>query len=97
MDRGLVKAPFLVQTVFGLLGGIGHTLLIKAFTLAPASLLAPFAYTSLIWATLLGFFVFGEIPDLWTVVGACVIIASGVFIVWREHRLRAAAARAEST
>jgi len=93
----LTLEQWLAFAWLGLLGGIGHTLLIKAFTLAPASLLAPFAYTSLIWATLLGFFVFGEIPDLWTVVGACVIIASGVFIVWREHRLRAAAARAEST
>lgn len=75
----------------GLLGGLGHMLLIKAFSLAPASLLAPFGYTSLIWATILGYVVFGEIPDVWTIVGASVIIGSGIFIVWREHRLSSAA------
>ncbi|MFN4087923.1 MAG: DMT family transporter [Alphaproteobacteria bacterium] len=80
----------------GLLGAAGHTLLIKAFSLAPASLLAPFGYTSLIWATILGYLLFAEVPDLWTLVGAAVIIGSGIFIVLREHRLRVVAGRAEA-
>jgi drug/metabolite transporter (DMT)-like permease len=56
--------------------------------LAPASLLQPFAYTVLVWATLVGFAVFGNLPDLWTVLGALVIVASGLYTFARERRLR---------
>jgi len=71
----------------GLLGAVGHYLMIKAFELAPASLLAPFDYTTLIWATLLGFVVFGDLPDAWTVMGAFIIISSGLYLIRRESRL----------
>ena len=63
-----------------ILGASGHYLLIKALQLAPASLLQPFAYTVLVWATLVGFTVFGNLPDLWTVLGALIIVASGLYI-----------------
>ena len=71
------------------LGASGHYLLIKALQLAPASLLQPFAYTVLVWATLVGFTVFGDLPDLLTVVGASIIVASGLYTFARERaRLR---------
>jgi drug/metabolite transporter (DMT)-like permease len=73
------------------LGASGHYLLIKALQLAPASLLQPFAYTVLVWATVVGFTVFGTVPDLLTVLGAAIIVASGLYTFARERRLRAGA------
>jgi drug/metabolite transporter (DMT)-like permease len=73
----------------GLLGSIGHATVIKALEIAPASVLQPFNYTLLVWATGIGFVVFGDLPDLWTVVGAAIIVASGLYVWWRE-RVRAA-------
>jgi drug/metabolite transporter (DMT)-like permease len=70
------------------LGASGHFLLIKALQLAPASTLQPFSYTILIWATLVGFVVFGNLPDLVTVAGALIITASGIYTFARERRLR---------
>ncbi len=79
--------------MLGVLGGIGHFTLIKSFENAPAATVTPFGYTSLIWATLFGFAVFGDLPDSWTVVGALIIAASGLYIVHRERvRRRQAAA-----
>ncbi len=75
----------------GLLGCLSHFSLIKAFSLANAAVAAPFTYSSLIWATLFGALVFGELPDLWTVVGALVIVGSGLYILYRERARRAAA------
>jgi drug/metabolite transporter (DMT)-like permease len=71
------------------LGASGHYLLIKALQLAPASLLQPFAYSVLVWATVVGFTVFGTLPDLLTVLGATIIVASGLYTFARERRLRA--------
>jgi drug/metabolite transporter (DMT)-like permease len=72
------------------LGAGGHYLMIKALQLAPASVLQPFAYTVLVWATLVGFTVFGNLPDRSTVVGALIIVASGLYAFSRERRLRQA-------
>jgi drug/metabolite transporter (DMT)-like permease len=77
-------------TLVAVLGAGGHYLLIKALQLAPASLLQPFAYTVLVWATLVGFAVFGNLPDLPTVLGALIIVASGLYAFARERRLRQA-------
>lgn len=68
-------------------GTIGVTMLTQAFRLAPAATVAPLDYTALIWATLFGWLVWGEIPDLATYIGAAIIIASGIFIIWRERKL----------
>ena len=73
---------------FILLGGLGvaaHFCLIKAFELAQASLLAPFNYSKLVWATLLGYVVFADLPSLNTLAGCALIIASGLYIVLRER------------
>jgi drug/metabolite transporter (DMT)-like permease len=67
-------------------GTLGMTLITQAFRLAPAAIVAPFEYTALIWASLLGWLVWGEVPAAWTYAGAAVIIASGIYIVIRETR-----------
>ncbi|MCK4987222.1 MAG: DMT family transporter [Desulfobacterales bacterium] len=78
---------WLVLGWLGFLGALGHYLMIKAYEIAPASLLAPFDYTTLIWATILGFVMFGDLPDTWTVLGAIIIMSSGLYLIRRESRL----------
>ena len=70
----------------GLLFGFGHYLLIKGFEVAPASMLAPFIYTQLIWVTIIGYIVFGNFPDGFTLLGGVVVIASGLYVWRRETR-----------
>lgn len=65
----------------------GHYLLVQAFQLGSASILAPFAYTQMVWATVFGYLIFQNLPDRWTWVGATVIILSGVY-VWHRERVR---------
>jgi drug/metabolite transporter (DMT)-like permease len=80
-----------------LAGGLAQLTLTGALRLAPVALVMPMDYTSLLWAVLLGLWVFGELPTPWTWIGAPIIIASGLVIVWREHRLhRRAALSAEA-
>lgn len=69
----------------GLLGGFGHWLLILAHRLAPATVLAPFIYSQIIWMIALGWFVFGQFPDGWTFAGATIVIASGLYLLYRER------------
>lgn len=78
---------FGLMVLLGLVGGIGHLCLIRAFQAAPASVVVPFSYTSLIWATLFGYSLFGELPDRWTLTGAALIVASGLHILYRERKL----------
>ncbi|MDP3896570.1 MAG: DMT family transporter [Mesorhizobium sp.] len=79
-----------VLVSLGFYGALGHWLLIKAYKLAPASALAPYPYLQLVWAVAFGYLIFGEIPDRYTLLGAAIIIASGLYIVQRERRLRLA-------
>ncbi|MCT8268556.1 DMT family transporter [Afifella sp. JA880] len=72
----------------GFFGGLGHWLLIKAHELAPATLLAPFVYSEILWITALGFVIFGDVPPRSTVLGGAIIILSGLFILYRERRTR---------
>jgi drug/metabolite transporter (DMT)-like permease len=72
----------------GVLGGFGHWLLILAHRLAPATVLAPFIYSQIVWMIALGWFVFGQFPDAWTFAGASIVIASGLYLLYRE-RVRA--------
>ena len=59
-----------------------------AYRHADASVLAPFTYSQLVWVSTLGFVMFAEIPDRFTVLGACIIICSGLYIAHRESRVR---------
>jgi len=71
----------------GLLFGIAHYLMIEGYRFAEASLVAPFRYTNLLWAPLIGYLLFGEIPGVAFLAGAPLIAASGLYIVWRERSL----------
>jgi drug/metabolite transporter (DMT)-like permease len=66
--------------VIGVLGTIGHLLIVRAFAYAPASMLAPFFYVHLIWATIYGWFIFSDIPKLATLIGGGLIIVSGIYV-----------------
>ena len=79
---------WLMLVAIGLLGGLGHYALIRAYERSETSLVAPFAYTEIIWATLLGFMVFGAFPDIYTFFGTVIIITSGVYILQRERKMR---------
>jgi drug/metabolite transporter (DMT)-like permease len=71
--------------LLGVLGGLGHYCLVRAFELAPAAFVSPFNYAQILGAAVLSFLVFGEIPDSWTWCGAGIIAASGIFILFRER------------
>ena len=74
----LVEWAFLVS--IGLLSAGGHVLMIRALESTPASTLAPFFYCHLIWALIFGHFFFGEFPDLATMAGAALVVASGLYV-----------------
>jgi drug/metabolite transporter (DMT)-like permease len=70
-------------------GTLGHFMLTEAHRRAPASLLAPFVYTQIIPMIVIGFFAFGDLPDAWTLAGALAVIASGLYVLYRERRAAA--------
>ena len=76
----LTWAALAAIVIIGTLGTAGHFLLIRAFQTAPASTLSPFLYVYLLWATMLGWLLFGDVPAITTVAGALVIFASGIYV-----------------
>jgi drug/metabolite transporter (DMT)-like permease len=82
-------APTWHDILFGTLVGVASTagqwIVVLAFRYADASVLAPFSYTQLLWVSILGFIVFGEVPDVWTIAGAVIIVASGLYTAHRER------------
>ncbi len=93
------QAPTPQQIVLGIFVGLasttGHWFVLLAFRHADASVLAPFTYSQLFWASLFGFFLFSNLPDLWTLIGSLIIACSGLYTAHRERiRARAAARRA---
>ncbi|MDF1609186.1 DMT family transporter [Hoeflea sp. YIM 152468] len=89
MPGSMIELALLAS--LGLFGMGGHGLLVKASRLASASKVAPFVYSQILWMTLLGLLVFGDVPDGWTLVGASIICLSGFYIMNRERQI----ARAE--
>ncbi len=73
--------------LIGLVSTMGQWLMVQAYRFGEASVLAPFSYIQIVWSTLLGFLIFGALPDHWTFLGAGIIIASGLYTAHRE-RLR---------
>lgn len=69
---------------------IGYQAVILAMRMGEISFVAPFRYLSLIWSALLGLIVFGEMPDGWAIIGAAIVIASGIYTFYRENKRRAA-------
>lgn len=86
VDAAPAPQQWLLIASLGIYGGIGHFLLIRAFRLAPASTLTPFTYAQLVWASLLGWLVFGDLPDLPSAAGMAVIAASGLWLALGERR-----------
>lgn len=79
------------QTVFltgaGLCGGLGQLLMTEAYRHAQLSTVAPFEYTSMILAIVVGYFVFADVPTIHMLVGGLIVVGAGIFIIWREKRL----------
>ena len=73
----------------GVASTAGQWIVVLAYRYGDASVLAPFSYSQLLWVSILGFFIFGEVPSIWTVVGAAFIVASGLYIAHRERVRRA--------
>jgi drug/metabolite transporter (DMT)-like permease len=82
-DTGLDALAFVL---IGCVGGLGHYFLVRAFELAPASVVSPLNYAQIVGAIVLGYILFGELPDIWTWVGSAIIAFSGIFILVRERR-----------
>jgi drug/metabolite transporter (DMT)-like permease len=78
LDWGLMLA-------LGGFGWAGHELLTRAHGFAPANTLMPYTYSFMIYLTISSFVVFGNVPDIWTLAGAAVVVASGL-IIWRRER-----------
>jgi drug/metabolite transporter (DMT)-like permease len=79
-------APWLGLAALGVLGALGHYLVAHAFAAAAASIISPFHYVQLLWAAVVGYVVFGDVPSVFTWLGAAVIVASGLFIAMKEGR-----------
>jgi drug/metabolite transporter (DMT)-like permease len=78
----------ILMVALGAFGAFGHFLLISAHRHAPASVLSPFMYTQLVWATTAGYLVFGDVPSRWTLAGAAIVVASGLYLLHRERRVQ---------
>lgn len=74
-----------VMVLMGACGAFGHWLVIGAHRRAPAAVLAPFIYTQLIWMLILGWLVFGQWPDNWTLGGGIIVVSSGLYLLYRER------------
>lgn len=86
-QMGWEWALVLVTGVFGMLG---HMLVIKAYKLASPAAVAPYSYLQLLWSVTAGYVVFSQLPNVWTIAGSAVIVASGLYILHRERQLRMA-------
>jgi drug/metabolite transporter (DMT)-like permease len=94
---GAVTLPFawhspsaselLALVSLGVLGGIAHIFLTESYRHATASVVAPFDYTSMLWALLLGYWIFGELPSALVYLGAIIVAGAGLFVIWRERQL----------
>jgi drug/metabolite transporter (DMT)-like permease len=75
----------ILMCAMGLFSGLGHYLLIVGHRLAPASVLAPFIYTEIVWMIGLGYLIFGDVPNSWTLGGAAIVTVSGLYLLYRER------------
>jgi len=108
MLAGLATAPFVdwkpipwsdlyVFALAALFQGTAHFLMIETFRLAEAKVVAPFKYSTILWAVLLGYLIWGDIPDAWIVSGGALVVGSGLYILHRERRRKESAAAASLT
>ncbi len=78
----------LVVVITAFLLSCGVLFVSMAFRVAPAAAVSPFLYTEMIWALIFGFIIFGDVPDLYMLLGAAIIVASGLFLIYSEKRLK---------
>jgi drug/metabolite transporter (DMT)-like permease len=78
---------WMLMVLVGAVGGIAHYILIRALAVAPAALLAPFAYLQLVWAAIVGYAWFGDVPGWSTLIGTAVLAASGLYVMYRERKV----------
>lgn len=78
-------SDWVLMVATGLFAALGHFSMIKSYEQSPAAIVAPFSYANLLWATMFGFILFGDLPDLWTIGGALIIAVSGLYIYHREQ------------
>src|SRR4029079_618560 len=78
---------WVLMVAVGAFAAGGHFLLILAHRRAPASVLSPFIYTQIVWASMFGYLVFANVPNRWTVAGAGIVIASGLYLLYRERKV----------
>ena len=81
------KLHILIFFATGAMGAIAHLCMINAFDRAEASLLAPYNYTKLLWVTVFGYWVFGDIPSLDMWIGALIIVSAGLYVIYREKKI----------
>lgn len=77
---------WILLAIVGFLGGVSHFIMIVAFKYTAASTVAPFNYTQLIWMAVIGYLAFGNLPDGMTILGAVIIVGSGLYIIHRERQ-----------
>ncbi|MGD9913311.1 MAG: DMT family transporter [Rhizobiaceae bacterium] len=88
---------WLLLLSMGFFGGFGHWLLIRSYKIATTTALAPYPYLQMVWMIIMGWLVFGQLPDGWTLLGAGIVVAAGLYIVQREQRLRLASRTVPNT
>jgi drug/metabolite transporter (DMT)-like permease len=88
---------FAALIALGILGGVAHIFLTESYRYAAASVVAPFDYTSMLWALMLGYWMFGELPDTTVYLGASIVAGAGLFVIWRERQLGLKRAREAET
>ncbi len=76
-----------LMVILGLMGGLGQILMTQSFRHADASVIATFDYMSMIWAVIIGYVLFGELPEVLIVTGALIVMLAGIFVIWRERQL----------
>ncbi|WP_292532810.1 DMT family transporter, partial [Mesorhizobium sp.] len=79
---------WVILLMLGVFGAGGHWLLVQAYRLATTTALAPYPYSQMVWMIISGWLIFHQFPDRWTLLGAAIIVVSGLYIIHREHRLR---------
>lgn len=84
----------ILLVIAGLAGGVGQVLLTNSYRHADASVIAPFEYSSMLLALLIGYFLFDEVPTLTVIAGAAVVVSAGLLIIWRERQLGLARSKA---
>lgn len=80
-----VKSYFVIGTM-ALVAALGELFIIRALDIAQSVVVAPIQYSLIIWGTIFGFWVFGDLPDRWTVIGCAIIVTSGIYTTYREYQ-----------